>query len=39
MSVTSLTALVTGLAALAGAVGGIIAMIRHVTGPSHTGKQ
>jgi hypothetical protein len=38
MSVASLTALVAGLTALAGAVGGIIAMIKHVNGPSHTGR-
>ncbi len=38
MSAAQLVALVSALTALAGAVGGIIAMIRHVSGPSHNGR-
>lgn len=35
MSLASLTGLITGLTALAGAVGVIVAQFRHVNGPAH----
>lgn len=35
MSAAALTALITSVAGLVAAIGGVIALIRHTTGPAH----